>query len=301
MLWEVAANPEVSMFDCKFGQFVRCSTFLSAIVFSVAVPSGLEAQFNRATGAPQVLVISVEQRKPMMASAYDANGVAWADAYRAAGGKAGWYTLDAISGDGETWYLSGAGSFAELENQMKADQQLQLRDKLATYIGKASGQVSGVQEMYGRLVNDWSVNADDIDWGKVRYVQVLSYQLRPGHRGEFNQLIRKITGAYSKAPKETHYAVYEMAAGAPDVTVKIIIPMMSLAEMDADPEMQRAYFANIGGMDGINQLEKLAASSVDSGISQLFRVNPRTSVVSKEIANVDASFWNPKRASSTAK
>ena len=129
----------------------------------------------------------------------------------------------------------------------------------------------------------------------MRYFNVLTFRIRPGHDAQFEEAAKLIRAAYEKAKLDMHWATYAVVSGAPAGTYMVFLPMKSLKDMDPNPDMQKAMMAAMGE-DGGKKLDKLASEAFINEESTIYAFSPGMSYVPKEWEDADAAFWKPKPA-----
>jgi hypothetical protein len=127
---------------------------------------------------------------------------------------------------------------------------------------------------------------------KSRYLKIESFHLRPGKEEHFVEGARIYQEAYKNLNIEKPWVVYQITSGAPSGTFLIFEPMDSLKDMDGEMDMQARLNQAVG--DRMKDLMRNADTIFASMQTDLYRLNPKTSVVSKEFASVDPSFWTPR-------
>jgi hypothetical protein len=136
----------------------------------------------------------------------------------------------------------------------------------------------------------------------MRYFEISLYRVRPGHRAQWNELVKLVKGAYEKIPN-THWAMYEAMFGQEDVTYVVFIPRKSVAEIDQDM-MNEKQFVEAMGEDGMKKLVELESAAVEFTQTNLFQFNPAMSYPPDEWVKADPEFWKahtPKPAAKAEK
>ena len=141
-----------------------------------------------------------------------------------------------------------------------------------------------------------------VDITHMRYFEISLYRVRPGHRAQWNELVKLVKGAYEKIPN-THWAMYEAMFGQEDVTYVVFIPRKSVAEIDQDM-MNEKQFVEAMGEDGMKKLVELESAAVEFTQTNLFQFNPAMSYPPDEWVKADPEFWKahtPKPAAKAEK
>jgi len=135
----------------------------------------------------------------------------------------------------------------------------------------------------------------NVDVAHMRYFEVITFRVRPGHEAQFAEAAKLIREASEKAKTPNiHWATYAVMSGAPAGTYLVFIPLKSLKEMDA-AEIDKSV-AMAMGEEGGKKMEKIASEAYISMESAIYAFNPRMSYVPKEWEDADAAFWKPRPA-----
>src|SRR6185312_12694707 len=111
-----------------------------------------------------------------------------------------------------------------------------------------------------------------VDIAHMRAFEIALYRVRPGHRHEWNDLMKLVKDAYDKIP-DMHWAMYQAMYGQEDVTYLVIIPMKSASEIDTMMGSDKQFAENMGE-DGMKKLSELESSAVEFTQTNLFLFNP---------------------------
>ena len=128
----------------------------------------------------------------------------------------------------------------------------------------------------------------------MRYFEISSFHVKPGHDKEWEELVKLVMAAYEKI-SDVRWATFEAVYGAPSGTFVVFTPMKSLAEVDTEL-MQNKQFEAAMGEEGMKKLSELSARAIESSESNLFQFAPKMSYVSDEWIKRDPDFWKPKAA-----
>ena len=240
-------------------------------------------------GPPPVLWIQRELVKPGKGSAHNDWEAGWPTAF----GKANWPTtylaMNAISGTNEAWFLIGYPTFDAMEKDLaNMDANASLTAELKRLGAGESDYVENTRGVLARYIPSLSYKPI-VDIAKMRYFEVLTYAMKPGHEGDFAKAAALYRDGYTKAALDNHWAIYSVVSGLPSGTFLVFIPLRSLSlfdkSMSADEAMSRAL-----GPEQMNALNKLVLDGVATYQSQIFAFNPKMSYVNKEMKAADP-FW----------
>ena len=248
-----------------------------------------------APSTPPVLVIYREEVKPGRAAAHAANETAWATAYLKGAAPQQWLGMTSVAGPTEAWFLSGYASYEEFQ---KSEDAIEGHATLAA----DSDRFSAVD---GDLVNRTSTIVaanrpalsyrSDVKLPDMRYMQVDIVRVKAGFDGDFRTAWRTIAEAHTKGNMDEHWAVYEVDAGAQDLTFYFFYPRKTLSEIDkSGPMHAAAAYRDAVGENGRNQQREMFQRSVESSQTLIFKFRPAMSVLTKEWTDTDPAFWSPK-------
>ncbi len=242
------------------------------------------------TPPPPIIQRFREMVKIGRADAHEANERAWAGAY--AKTKLPYYSiaLTSMSGPTDAWWLSAWQSFKQLDEMNAAlakNKEFQAANN--QYSAKDAEYVSdGVGSIWA-LRQDLSYR-DTVDWSKMHAYEMIAIRARPGHDGDFKQIALKIRATHQAAGTGAHWAMYQGMMGVPDGTYLVIIPLKSVADIDAGMK-EDAQFAKTLGEAGGKELDKLSSDGIISVETNLYAVSARMSYVSDDWRMSDADFW----------
>jgi hypothetical protein len=261
----------------------------TTLLLTIVSAAPLVAQQAAMNGPPPVLWIQRELVKPGKGSAHND----WEAGWPAAFGKANWPTtyiaMNAISGPNESWFLIGYPTFDALEKDFtNTDANASLTAELKRLGAGESDYVESTRGVLAQYVPSLSYNPG-VDLAKMRYFEVLTYVMKPGHEGDFGRAATMYRDGYTKAGIDQHWAVYRVTSGLASGTFLVFLPLRSLSTFDRgmaeDQAMARAL-----GAEQMNALNKLVLDGVATYQSQIFGLNPKMSYVSKEMKAADP-FW----------
>ena len=138
-----------------------------------------------------------------------------------------------------------------------------------------------------------SYDVASINMPQMRYFQINTVRVRPGHEEEWMEARRILVNALKKANIPAPSIVYGITSGMPNGTFLVFTPRKSLAEMDPNPDRTRAVQEAMGE-DNTKKRRKLISDSVISTETSLYAFSPRMSYVAKEWVAAAPDFWAPK-------
>jgi hypothetical protein len=244
-------------------------------------------------GPPPVLQIGRELIKEGKFAAHEKTEAAFVRAFRKADFPGHYLALSPLSGTNEVWFTGAFPSFEASEKwQAETD-----KEPLKSALEEADAQDGALRErsnsMWAVYRPQLSYRPDKLDVGKMRFVRVFTYHIRPGHTADFMAEAAVVIRAYDRANADRVFLCYEVKVGAPAGTYLFLEGLTSLKTLDAGDEMNQA-FASAIGVEGLKKLNDFDATAVASEEVNLFQVSPKMSYVSKTTEDEDPSFWRPK-------
>ncbi len=280
---------------------MKKSLVLFALVFLVSLCSPVLAQTPEQMGPPPVLLIVREDIKAGKMPAHSKHSAAYAAIFAKLQTSNHRIALVPVAGnENEVVYITGAGSFAELERmQRDADKSM------ASVTGPMKAQLDRLNneqpDLHSAMRDLLTVFRPELSFSpgvniaQMRYFTITTVRVRPGHDAEYADYVRSIVNvARDKAKLDNyHVASFQVISGAPGGTYMFFRPMKSLAEMDQNVGAKlRAAMSD----DTKKSADKMSADAVISSESATYAFEPSMSYVQKEMAAQDPSFWNPKPA-----
>ncbi len=239
---------------------------------------------------PNVLVIGREEVKVGHRADHAAFEAGWPAAYAKYNYPTHYLAMTSNSGPNEAWYLVGYPSFAAMEkdNDM-SDASAAMAAELRGLSKGDAEHINNNTSMVARLVPGMTGGIPAV-LPKMRYFDVTTWRVRPGHTADFMKAATMYKNASTKAKLPNPWVMYEVVSGAPSGTYLIMSPMRSLAEWDSAPADDKAWM-DAAGAEGMQTMGKLVSDAVASSTSQIFEFSPKMSYVSKEWKAVNPGYW----------
>ena len=250
---------------------------------------------------PKVLVILREFMKPGKAgSAHEKTESAFVQAFTKAKWPTHYLTVDSLSGKPRTLFLVGYDSFDAWEKDNAAIQKnAALGAALDHATAADSEMLSDTDASVVSYREDQSLRAN-INIGETRYFEISLYTIKPGHRKDWDELVKLVMAAYEKIP-DARWATFELAYGQQAGNTYVIFsPLKSASEIDK-AFAQGKDFAAAMGEDGMKKLAGLEAAAIESSQTNLFQFNPKLSYPSDSWVKTAPDFWSPKPAAAPKK
>jgi hypothetical protein len=270
------------------------------IVTLMSALSPAFAQDTSKQGPPPVALIVREDIKPGMMATHSRHSSEFAGIFNKLQTPNYRIAMVPVAGsENEVIYITGAGTFAELENMQKTtDERLtaaggNTKADLERLDKEASALHAGMRDMFAILRPDLSYN-QNVNISTMRYMAVTTVRVRPGQEEQYlNYVNDMVKVARDKAKAELHIAAYQVIAGSPSTTYMFFRPMKSLAEYDLRIAAKvRAAMSE----DQQKKADKMAGETIVFSETSTYAFNPQMSYVSKDMIAQDPAFWSPKPA-----
>ena len=261
----------------------------TAWLLTIVSAAPLAAQMTGTQPPPPVLLIQRELVKPGKSAAHNQWEAGWPAAFAKANYPTTYIGMNAVSGINEAWFLVGYSSFDALEkDQARMDSDASLSAEQRRLYAGESDYVENTRGVLAAYVPSVSYQPN-IDISKMRYFEILTYAMKPGHEEDFVKAASLYRDGYTKAGIDEHWAIYRVMSGLPSGTFLVFLPLRSLSRFDKSMSDGEAM-AHALGPDQLNALNKLVLDGVATYQSQIFAFNPKMSYVSKEMKAADP-FW----------
>ncbi len=247
------------------------------------------------TPPPKVLVTMREYLKPgRQGGIHQKSESAFVKAFNDAKWPTHYFAADSLSGKPRTVFFVGYDSFEawEKDNQATAANAT-LSDTLDKAVLSDGDLLSSYDSGVFAYRDDLSLHGA-VDIAHMRYFEISSFVVRPGHGMEWEKLVKEYRSAYEKAVPDAHWTVFQSMYGADNGGIFLVfVPMKTLAEVDHSMADSKK-FADSLGESGMKKLDDLEASCISSHQTNLFAFNPKMSYPRDEWVKADPDFWSAK-------
>ena len=278
---------------------MKKSLLFLAVVMSLSIFTQAFAQDPAMHGPPKVLYVVREDIKPGMMDAHSKHSASFASIFRALETPNHRIALVPVAGsENEVVYITGCESFKELENILTAtDAKMSgvngsMKADLDRLNKEAPVLHAAMRDMLALYRPEISYNPD-VDIRTMRYFQITTTRVRPGHDAQYVEYIQKVVNVARQKAKidNLHIATYQIVSGTLAGTYLLFRPMKSLAELDDPIGMRvRASMSD----DQKKDADKAVSDAVMSSDVSTYWMTPSMSYVEKGVADGDPAFWNPK-------
>jgi hypothetical protein len=273
-----------------------------AVVLLCALGSAplLIAQDNGANGPPKVLVINREYTKPgKTGSAHERTESAFIAAAKANKAPFHYLGMVSVTGPDRALFLSGYSSFTEWADERKAMDKMPSLGPALDHAMLADGDLLSETD-----TTVWTYDAEKSNNPSnlvgMRYMEITSYNIKPGHDAEWDEAVKMVKAAYRKSVPEASWSIFDEAYGTPGNGYLVITPLKSIGDVDAHM-MAGPKFAAAMGPDGMKKLAALVAACVQDEHTNIFQFNPKMSLPPAEWIAAEPDFWAPKAAAPAKK
>jgi hypothetical protein len=278
---------------------------LSRCLFGLAVGATFictAAAQEQSQGAsiPKVLQITREFVKPGKSGAiHEKSESAFVQAMSRANWPTHYLALTSLSGKSRALFLTRYESLEAWEKDSTATEKNAALSAALDRAEMADGELLDSLDQGVFVFNEEQSLRPRADLSHMRFMEISSYHVRPGHDREWEEAVKMVKAAYEKAVPEAHWGTYALRYGGDGGTFLVLSAHESLAEVDHALGDKR--FAEAMGEDGMKKLNELFGGCVDVYQHQLFAFSPRMSYIYPEWAKSDPDYWKPKPAPAAAK
>lgn len=249
---------------------------------------------------PKVLEIQREFLKPGRAGViHDKSESGFVQAMTRAKWPTHYFALNSLSGKSRALYLVGYDSF---DAWQKDNDAIEKNTALASELDKLEMSDGDLLSEFDQHIfyyqPDMSLRVSG-SLAHVKYMEVTSFHLHPGHHKEWTEAVKMVIAAHQKAGTSANWAMYELEYGGGDEYVLFSVDK-GLGDIDTGFAEDK-QFRDAMGEEGMAKLESLAAACIESSDSELFAINPRQSYPPDEWVKENPDFWKPKPMVSSAK
>jgi hypothetical protein len=243
---------------------------------------------------PKVLVIQREFLKPGRGgSVHEKSESAFVRGMAAAKWPTHYFGMNSLSGPTRALFFIGYDSFAAWEKDNMDTAHNATLSAAMDRAAMADGDLLSSYDSSVWMYNDeYSLNTKG-SIATMRYMELTRFKVRPGHRREWNELVKLYKSGFEKVPN-AHWATFESVYGMDNGGDYLVaIPRKSLAEVDQDMANDKQFREALGG-EGLKKLQDLEASCVETVQSNLFQFAPKMSYAPEAWVKEDPGFWKPK-------
>ena len=271
------------------------STGLCLLLTGLAITASAASAQDQSAGTaspPKVLQIIVESLKPGQGgSPHIKSESAFVQAFKAADWQTHYFGMDALSGPSRAVFFVPYDSFEAWQKDLDATAANPTLSAAIDSATVADGALLNAYETSAFVLRDDLSLRAPVPMDHFHYVQITLFRVRPGHRKDWDDLVKMYIAAYQKIPN-AHWATFEKMYGTESGSRYIAVtPMKSLAEVDQEMLNDKAFASTVSEEDR-RKMRELTAATIESVESSLFAVNPKMSYPLDTWVKADSTFWN---------
>jgi len=269
------------------------------VFLAVGTEIAVAQEKSGAMPPPKILVIGREYTKPGKAgAAHEKTESAFVQAMKKAKWPTHYLAVESLSGKSRALFLTGYDSFAQWEkDQADGQKNAAFTADIARAWATDGEMLSDTDGGTFQFSEEYSLRPN-VDIAHMRYFEIGRFTLRPGHDGDWSEIMKLVKGAYEKIP-DAHWAMYREVYGNTNDAYIYFVPMKSGEEIDRGLAEGPEFVAAIGA-DGLKKLGELSAAAIQETATNLFAFNPKMSYPRDEWVKADPDFWAPKAAAAPA-
>ncbi len=258
------------------------------------------------SGPPPVLAIEREEIKPGRMAAHEKANAAFVAAIARTKSQSYWLGLVPVSGDENgALFLQGFGSFAEVESQRKADEELastvSIKAELEAIEKQTADAHASQRTSYARYRPDLSFHPPTVeDVAQSRYFALTTVRVKYNRMPDYVEYMKAVNDAREKAKSPLHLAAYQVTTGGAAGTFIYFRALKSLKTYDDDyaglEQSQKAMTEAYGGEEAARKVRLQGADIVQVSDNAVYAMNPKISRPGPELVKYDVAFWTPKPA-----
>jgi hypothetical protein len=249
---------------------------------------------------PKVLVISREFVKPgKTGMVHEKSESAFVQAMAKAKWPTHYLAVTSMSGRSRALFLTPYDSFEAWEkDNLAIEKNKTLLSSLDHALVADGDLLSDFDQTVGVYSEEYSLRPN-VDIPHMRYFEISLFQVKPGHRKDWGEIVKLVMAAYKNIP-DAHWATYEVAYGQQgNATYIVFSALKSATEIDHAFTEDKDFVAAMGE-EGMKKLSELESSAMESSQTNLFAFSPSMSYAPEEWVKADPEFWKPKMAAPAA-
>jgi hypothetical protein len=276
--------------------FCKRSTALPLLLCTLSIaPLALHAQNDGINGPPNVLLIQREFLKPgkggMLHEATEGAFIRELDAKSA---PIHYFAINSITGPNRALFFSGYVNFAAMEAEHKEVAKIAGLGAALDRANVADGDLLASTDASIWTLEPEQSNSSDLVG--ARYMEISQYVVKPGHRKQWEDIVKIIKDTYAKEDPSARWTIFSEAFGAGPGDVYLVVwPLKSLAQVDADFAKDKAFGEALGA-ENRKKLSELESDSIETEMTNLFSFNPAMSRPPEAWVKAEPDFWKHKPA-----
>jgi hypothetical protein len=273
----------------------KASNMLLGLSLAVCCTGVAAAQdMSSSMAIPKVLVIQREYTKPgKSGAAHEKTESAFVQAMSKAKWPTHYLAMTSLSGKSRALFFLNYPSFEAWEKDGAAMQKNAAFAAAMDHANMVDGELLDSSDQGVFVLQEEMSLHPKADLSGMRFMEISSYQVKPGHTKEWNETVKMVKAAYEKGIPGSHWGMFQQMYGGEGGNYLVLTSHKSLAEIDTGL-MDSSKFAAALGEDGMKKLDELVASCVESSMHQIFAFSPNMSYVDDAWIKADPDYWKPK-------
>ena len=276
--------------------FCKRSTALPLLLCTLSIaPLALHAQNDGINGPPNVLLIQREFLKPgKCGMLHEATEGAFIRELDAKSAPIHYFAINSITGPDRALFFSGYVNFAAMEAEHKEVAKIAGLGAALDRANVADGDLLASTDASIWTLEPEQSNSSDLKG--ARYMEISQYVVKPGHRKQWEDIVKIIKDTYAKEDPSARWTIFSEAFGAGPGDVYLVVwPLKSLAQVDADFAKDKAFGEALGA-ENRKKLSELESDSIETEMTNLFSFNPAMSRPPEAWVKAEPDFWKHKPA-----
>lgn len=246
------------------------------------------------TSQPALITIYREAVKIGRAAEHERIEAGWPVAFERAKSPSYYLAMTSLTGRSEALFITPYASNAAIAEDMR-------REASDTVLAAELARLSRAD---AEVLDEWriiqAVARPDLSYGtfpdlaKVRYWEIFTLRVRPGHEAEFEAAAKAYGAASSRTAPGRSYRTYQVTAGMLEPTFLVFSTVETYAQFD---EMMASGQKTMQGFtpEEMATMQKFFTDGVLSTETNRYALNPTMSYVAAATRATDPVFWRPKR------
>jgi hypothetical protein len=270
----------------------KISRFVVSFCLGFTFAGMAAAQESQGGGAvPKILQISREWLKPgKSGAAHEKAESAFVQAMSRAKFPTHYLAMTSLSGKSRALFMTRYASYEAWEKDNNTIEKNATLSAALEHAYVADGELLDSVDQGVFEYNQEMSLRPRADLSHMRYMEISLYHVKPGHIGEWRELVKMVKAANEKAIPDAHWGMFEQRYGGEGGTYLVLHARASLAELDKG-DMESKQFADAMGEEGMKKFAELYGSAVDLSQHQLFAFSPKMSYIYDDWAKSDPDFW----------
>jgi hypothetical protein len=201
------------------------------------------------------------------------------------------FALTSITGPDEAWRLTGYEAFETWNEDLETVCRMPVLGSVLELLDQEEGDLLQENREITAVYHPEISYRPAFDWAQMRFLDVITIQLRPGHHAEYLQNRRLVMDAHTRAELDEHILIYTVSSGWRSGTYFILRPLKSLHDLDRIEEMHGKRYGEILGDENRKRVIELFAASVEREEEEYFALDTRASHVTAAWAGSNQHDW----------